>query len=219
MPFLRLHGVAHEHDTAVRAGDGALDQQQVALGVGFDDLEVLRGDLLVTHVARHALALEHAGGERTRSDGARLAVALVVTVRRRLALEVVTLHDAGEALAAADGGDVDERAGRDLLDGELLADLEAVDGVEAEFDEALARRHAGLLEVSEGGLGQLVRLAVPVGHLQGGVAVALVGLDLDDAHRLDAQDGDRNDLVVHPRLCHADLLADDRLLCHGGVSS
>src|SRR6056297_2876751 len=211
-----LDGVAHDDDAAGGAGNRALDEQHVALGVGLDDLEVLGGDLLVAHVARHPLALEHPRREGARADGAGLAVALVVTVRRRLAGEVVTLHHTGEALAPAGAGDVDERAGRDLLDGELLSDLESVDRVEAELDEALARCDARLLVVAGGRLRELLRVAVAVGHLQCGVAVAFVGLDLHDAHRLDAHHRDGDDLVVHPRLRHADLLADDRLLCHGG---
>ena len=44
-------------------GTEPLHEQQVALGVGLDDLEVERGDLLVAHVAGHLQALEHATGE------------------------------------------------------------------------------------------------------------------------------------------------------------
>jgi hypothetical protein len=40
---------------------------------------------------------------------------------------------------------------------------------------------------------------------------------LDDAYWFDTQDSDRDDaLVISPYLCHADLFADDRFLCHGG---
>ena len=42
-----------------RARHRALDEQQVALGVGRDDLEVERGDLLVAHATGHPDALEH----------------------------------------------------------------------------------------------------------------------------------------------------------------
>ena len=59
--------------------------------------------------------------------------------RGPLAGEVVTLHDAGEALALADGGDVDAVAGGEEVDADLLADLVAVDVVEAELDEPHAR--------------------------------------------------------------------------------
>ena len=91
--------------------------------------------------------------------------------------------------------------------------------VEAEFDQALARGDARLGVLAGVGTVELLRILLAVGDLEGGVAVAFGGHDLHDAHRLDSQDGDRNDLVVHPRLSHADFLADDRLLCHGGGSS
>ena len=71
---------------------------------------------------------------------------LVVTVAGALALEVVTLHAAGEALATADGGDVDLRAFGDHVDRDLLADLVAVDVVEAQLDQAPAGLTAALLK-------------------------------------------------------------------------
>ena len=107
LPSSALDGVADDDDAAVRARHRALHQQQVALGVGLDHFEVQRGDLLVAHVAGHLQALEHAAGEAGLADGARRTVVLVVTVAGALALEVVTLHAAGEALAPADRGDVD----------------------------------------------------------------------------------------------------------------
>ena len=74
-----------------------------------------------------------------------------------LAGEAVALHGAGEALALADGGDVDELAGLEQVDLELLADLVAVDVVEAQLDQPGAGRDAGLGEVAGLGLGELAR--------------------------------------------------------------
>ena len=199
-------------------GTEPFTQQQVALGVGLDDLEVQRRDLLVAHVAGHPQALEHAAREGARPDRAGGPVVLVVAVAGALALEVVALHRAGEALAPADGGDVDLGAGGDGVDEDLLADLEAVDRVEAQLEEALAGVDRRLGEVAGLGLGELLGVALAVGDLQRAVAVALGGLDLDDAHRLDAQHRHRDDLVVDPLLAHADLLADDRCGCHCGCS-
>src|SRR5689334_8500463 len=92
----RLHRAAHEHQPARRAGNGTLHEQEAALGVAFDDREVERRDLGGAELAGHAHALEHAGRRRARTDRARRAVLLVVAVRRALAAEVVTLHDAAE---------------------------------------------------------------------------------------------------------------------------
>ena len=105
----------------------------------------------------------------------------VGAVRGLLAGEVVTLHDAGEALALAHGGDVDAVAGGEEVDADLLADLVAVDVVEAELDEPHAGGDALLGEVAGLGLVELLGLLLAVGDLERGVAVALGGLDLDDA--------------------------------------
>ena len=164
------------------------------------------------------MPLKDAPGERARGDRARGPVVLVVAVARALALEVVTLHRPGEALALADGGHVDLGAGGEDVDLDLLADLEPVDRLETQLDEPPARVDRRLGEVPSGRLVQLLGVAVPVGDLQGAVAVALRGLHLDDAHRLDAEHRHRDDLVVDPLLAHADLLADDRCGCHGGCS-
>src|SRR5205823_12620541 len=110
------HRVADQDDAAARTGDRALQQQEIALDVGADDLEVQRGDLLVADTSGHTGALEHARRRGARTDRARGPVDLVGTVGRRLTLEVVTLHHAGEALALADTRDVDVLAGAQKVD-------------------------------------------------------------------------------------------------------
>ena len=141
---------------------------------------------------------------------------LVVTVAGALALEVVTLHATGEALAAAHCRHVDLLALGELIDGDLLADLEPVHRVETQFHQTTTRLDAGLREVPGLGLGELLRVLLAVGDLEGGVAVALGGLHLHDACRLDAEHGDGHDFVVHPHLAHGDFLANDRFQCHVG---
>ncbi len=191
-------------------------EEQTAFRVCLDDLEVQRGDLLVAHVARHAETLEHAPGERARTDRARCTVVLVVAVAGALAVEVVALHAARETLAAADRGDVDLLAGSEGVRADLLADLETVDGLEPQLDDATARLHVGGGEVTRLRLRELLSLLASVGDLQCVVPVTVVGLHLYDSCRLDAQHGDGDDaLVLPPHLCHADLFADDRFLCHG----
>ena len=197
-------------------GTEPLTQQQIALRIGLDDLEVERRDLLVAHLAGHPHALEHASGKGAGADRPRCPMVLVVAVAGALTLEVVALHRPGEALASADGGHVDLGSGGDAVDGDLLADLVAVDVLESQLDEAVARIDGHLGEVAGLGLVQLPGVAVAVGHLEGAVAVTLGRLDLHDAHGLDAQDRDRDDPVIDPLLAHADFLADDRGGCHGG---
>ncbi len=65
-------------------------------------------------------------------------------------------------------------------------------------------------------LGQLARVFAAVGHLQGGVPVALGRLDLHDARRRNLEHGDRDDaVVVTPHLGHAHFFADDGFRRHG----
>ena len=73
---------------------------------------------------------------------------LVVAVRGALALEVVPLHRAGEALALGDRDRIDALARSEQPRVELLADLVAVGVVDPELDELLARLHPGGLEVA-----------------------------------------------------------------------
>ena len=96
-------------------------------------------------LAGHLHALEHACRRGARADRARGAVLLVVAVRRALALEVVALHRAGEALALRDAGDVDPVALGEHVDHDRLADREVGEVVDPQLDEVLRRLDAGLL--------------------------------------------------------------------------
>src|SRR6478752_5051248 len=167
-----LHCVADENDAATSAGNGTLDQQQALLGVDGLDLEVQDGDTLATHATGHAHALEDTAGGRGGADGARLAVVAVRTVRSGDTLEVVALHDTGEALTLRRTDDVDQLA--DLeggVDGELLAGrvLAGVGG--ADLGEVTARGDARLVEVPGGRLVDLARVDLAVRDLDGVVAV------------------------------------------------
>jgi hypothetical protein len=132
------------------------------------------------------------------------------------ATEPVALHHARGALALADRGDVDQLALRQQVHTDLLPDLVLADVVEAQLDQPDPGLDAGPLELARDGLRQLGGLLLSEGHLERGVPVALVRLDLDHAARSHAQDGDRDDaVVVVPDLRHADLFADDRSCGHG----
>ena len=140
---------------------------------------------------------------------------LVVTVARALALEVVTLHATSEALALAHGDDVDLLAGLEDLDRDLLPDDVVADRVEPQLHHLGPRLDACCLEVPCLWTVEPVGLLRPPGDLEGGVAIGLRRLDLDDpqGRDLDGRDRDGPVLLV-PDLGHAGLLADDRLRCH-----
>ena len=92
-------GATHEDDAALGAGDGALDEQQAPLGVDRVDGQVLGGLAVEAHATGHPHALEDARRGRGATDRARLAVVAVRTVGGADAVEAVTLHDTGGALA------------------------------------------------------------------------------------------------------------------------
>src|SRR5262249_9110564 len=152
-----LDGIADDDEPAVRSGDGALHEQDVALGVGRHDLEVQRRDLLTAEPAGHARALEHTSGRGARADRSRRTMHAVHAVPRAEAGEAVALHDAGRALALAHRGDVDALAVGEDVDLDLLTDLEARHVVDAQLDERGARVDTGLPEVTGQRLGQLGR--------------------------------------------------------------
>src|SRR5687767_795857 len=106
----RLHGGTHDHLTARGTGNGAADQQQVALGIDAHDLQILDGATDLAHVAGHALAGKHATRGLALTDGARRAMRHGHAVRSRQTAEVVALHDAGVTLTDGGAGHVDDLA-------------------------------------------------------------------------------------------------------------
>src|SRR6201999_1480229 len=58
-------------DRVLGAGDGAFDQQQVAVGVDLGDFQAALGAALVAHLTRHPHPFEDAGGKGAGADRAR----------------------------------------------------------------------------------------------------------------------------------------------------
>jgi hypothetical protein len=127
----------HDDFAARRARHRAADQQEVARGVDFDDLQLLDRAADVAHVAGHALALEHASRGLALADRAGGAVEHRRAVRSRAAREVVPLHRAGKALADGRARDVDDLALGEQVDLELGArgEIGAFAVGEAELDQ------------------------------------------------------------------------------------
>src|SRR5687767_9297354 len=126
----------HDEQAVARPGHRTLDQDEVALRVDLHDRELLDGHPLVAHVTGHAGALPDAAGVGPRADRAGRPM-MVGAVRLRPALEVVAGDDAGEAVALADPGHVNELSGLEQADLQLLADLVAVGRVEAHLADVL----------------------------------------------------------------------------------
>src|SRR5699024_7510094 len=94
-----LDSRADQHEAALGAGDGTLDEHEALLDVDRVNGQVLDTGAVAAHAASHALALEHATGGGGAADGAGLAVVAVLAVRGADAREAVTLHDTRGALA------------------------------------------------------------------------------------------------------------------------
>src|SRR5690606_26513684 len=76
-----LHRLSHDYVGALGSGNGTTEQQQPALGVDSDHVEVEGRDPVVAHAAGHAHALEHPGGRGAGADRSGGAMLLVVAVR------------------------------------------------------------------------------------------------------------------------------------------
>src|SRR5262245_44572237 len=109
---LRRDGLADDHVARRRARNAALDDDEVVVRIHAQHFQVANRDAAATHSTRGAHALDDARRKRRSADRTRGAVEHRA-VRRRAAAEVVALHDALEALAAARADDVDALAVRE----------------------------------------------------------------------------------------------------------
>lgn len=218
--LLDPHGLA-DHDEAVRrAGDVALDQDQVAIREDRDDTLVKDGLTNVAHVAGHALALDDSSGELAHTDRAAVTEDFVGTVGPDGSMEIVALHDAGEATAPGVGDNIDLLTG--LEQGRIDR---AAAGVEkclvlghANFPNVCGDINAGLLGLTDVGLRPVLFLGLSQTEDNRIVAVATFsGLDAHDlaGAGLDNGHGDTVSLFIK-EMGHSDFLAQngDR---HGGL--
>src|SRR5207342_3699738 len=206
-------GAGTDDDVAARrAGNGAADRDQAALGINLDDAQVLGALLDEAHVAGHLLAREHAARGLALADGARRAVRQRVTVGGVAHLEVPALDRALEALALGDALHVDDLADAEDVRLDLAADLEVAQflGFDAELPEATAAFDLRLGVVPGERLRQQRGALGAGGHLHGAVAVGFLGLDLGDAVGRSLDDGDGHAAAVfHEEAAHAGLAAND----------
>ena len=204
-----LDGVLDEQPATLRAGHGALHEDEAALDVGADDLEILLGAILVTHVAGHLLVLEDlarilalAGRtERTVRDGDAVGGAQTA--------EAPALHAALETLALGATLDVDDLAGDIMVGRNQRADIEQAVFIDAEFVDDRLGFDFGLAEMPALRLGDVLRLRCAGAELNGGVAVLILFATGNDLQPFEAQDGDRHvAAVVLKQAGHPQLLRD-----------
>ena len=103
-----LLGFANDHVIALRAGNRAVDQQQVVRFAHLDDFQILRGALDLAHVTGHPHAAHDRAGEQTLTDCAGATMPAFGTVRGITTAEIMALHDTFKAAAFghADGIDI-----------------------------------------------------------------------------------------------------------------
>ena len=139
---------ANADDAVLAARHGALDKNQVLLGVDANDLEVLNGHGIAAHVTRKADALEDAGRRGALADGAGSAME-VRTVAARAAAEAVALDNALEALTFGDTGNVDLLDLGECLDGLEIANLVLASVLDADLAQIAGRLSALLGEMDQ----------------------------------------------------------------------
>src|SRR4051812_5269385 len=143
-----LHRVLDQQPAALVAGDRALDEEEAALDVGADDLEILLGAVLRAHVPGHLLVLEDAARILALAGRAERAVRERHAVGGAKTAEAPALHAARKALALGHALDVDILAGDIMVGGELGADVEESVLRDDELGDPRLRLHLGLAEMA-----------------------------------------------------------------------
>src|SRR5262249_52187089 len=175
---LRL--LPHLDQTIFRTGNGALDEQEVLLGVDRVDGQADLRDALAAQPAGHLDPFEDPRRRRGRADRARLAD-VVRAMRGRAAPEVVALDRPGEPLADRDARDLDAVTGLESLDGHGLA--LGSPRQPAKLQQVAVRRDAVLAEVAKPRLREPLLRDLLEGDLHRVVAVDSGLLDGDDRAR------------------------------------
>src|SRR5438874_4716041 len=201
--------LAHDDVGAGRAGDRALDEQQVVLAVDPHDLQVAHGHAVAAHPSGGAHALDNARRERRRADRSWRAMEHR-SVRGGPSTKVVALHDALKALAAADADDVDPLAVlEDTANEDLIARLERIAAARSELYFAPQAGRWNVARLLVVAADRLVHLRGPLfdePELHGFIAVALRVFRLEHHARARLDDGrGRDGSIGREDLRHANL--------------
>ena len=135
------------HVAALGARHRAPQIEEIPFLVDLHDLQILRRDALVAHLAWKSSAWIDARRIRGLTDGARSTMEHRAMGRLATA-EAVALHDALEALALAGAHDVNVVARFELRDLDLVSRHALIVSRDGELEEASDRLHAGLVEMT-----------------------------------------------------------------------
>ena len=190
------------------AGDAPFHDQDVLLGVGAYDREVLNGGSGAAVTAGVHLALEDVG-RGGRSAGRTGAAVVVRTVGGGAAVGVVAAYGSAEPAPFAGAGDIDAVARLEEVYAEVLSHLVAVGVVYADLADESHGAGARLLEVSQHRSRDVLLAPSVEADLQGAVAVFLDAALLEDRTGTGENEGHgygRTVLVVD--LGHPEFLAE-----------
>ncbi len=205
-----LDRVLHGDEAVLWAGNGAADDEHIQLRIDLDDLKVLDGDGLAAHLARAAGALEDTAGISARAAGTDVTVDGAAAVGLALDGKAAALDDALVAVALAGAGHVNEIADLEHIGLDDGAELQLAAIVEVELAQVLLGGNAGLVEMADFRLGQLLFSHVLKAQLNSLITILFGGLLLrnDTGARFDHGDRDHTAVFVED-LRHANFFADD----------
>ncbi len=208
--FSRFNSVGIELDTGVGARNGALNGDQIFVGIDADDIEIEDRHPLVSVLSRHLLVFEDSRRRRVRAHGAGLTVNRSHAVRHAKLVAAPSLDNAGIAAALGDARDIHSVAGREGVGRYDIADVHGICVVKLELLQMLFHRHARFREVTFFRFVELSLNNVLKAELNAGITVFLDGFLLRDHAGSGFDDGNRNDVSNFvENLCHTDFLSDD----------
>jgi hypothetical protein len=205
--LLALHGAANFDESATRTGDRATNEEEIAIPIDPDDLEVLMGRAIDPEVAGTATA-------PVRVPGIRVAVGGRLTmdhraVTRAAAAKVMPLDAAGEAVPLRNADHVDTFTELESIDPDERALLNPFD-VSTELADAARGRDPGASEVTDGRLGKTPPLHLAKTQCNGLIAIRGNRFPLDDKAWTRFNHGDReNAPVLSKNARHPDLPTDN----------
>ena len=178
-----------------------------------DDVQILDGDLLVTHLTGTDLTL-HDAGRIDNAHGTGMTMDRATAVGHGSTASAMALNDTLVTVTLADAGDVDELALGEDVGGQDIAHVVLRAILQSELlQDLLQLLNAGLLLMADLGLGQVLLLSVLETQLNGLIAILLGGLLLHDGAGTGLNQGDGHHTAgLIEDLGHADLLTDDRFL-------
>src|SRR5579883_2193474 len=185
--------LSHGEITAIGAGHGTTDQEQVIRQVDPDHLEVPHRDLVMAEMPRLADALEGPRRIGAGARGAGMPVHPLDPVRGPQAAEAMPLDDPGIAPPLACAGHVHPSDLLEEVDGQLLPFRDLGGPILANFPDIAFGLGVDLACMTAFGLGGPLPALVVESELPGVVTVAVLGPDLEHGAGAAFQDGDRHD--------------------------